>query len=251
MGPTRLCRIGLPIAHPSSGAAQGHARTRKLPKSSFSCSVDNSSHSKLLPATLLANSIEQFLAEKSIADLDLRDLCLKVEQPSLQALRDTRNASKSSILRTLQPLAASCLQRICPDPYNAGMMKHDVVAEVSGPLVVACVSATSRETVHLKMAYSLFPVRLRHWTWVSNSYWSDGPPKTPTTEAADVDYPWPDATFVKSFVEASQRYTRPGSSDSLMPVLVSLKFIRSCECSSTITAYAFWMSLFLHVPANR
>jgi hypothetical protein len=46
------------------------------------------SHSALLPAALRANSIDEFLSDPSIADSDLRDLCLEVEQPSLQALRD-------------------------------------------------------------------------------------------------------------------------------------------------------------------
>jgi hypothetical protein len=46
------------------------------------------SHPALLPAALRASSVEEFLSDPSIADSDLRDLCLKVEQPSLQALRD-------------------------------------------------------------------------------------------------------------------------------------------------------------------
>ncbi|KAK4213764.1 hypothetical protein QBC37DRAFT_440623 [Rhypophila decipiens] len=46
------------------------------------------SHSKLLPAALRAKSIQEFLADPSISDSDLRDLCLQVEKPSLQALRD-------------------------------------------------------------------------------------------------------------------------------------------------------------------
>lgn len=44
-------------------------------------------HSALLPVALQANSVEDFLSDPSIADSDLRDLCLQVEQPSLQALR--------------------------------------------------------------------------------------------------------------------------------------------------------------------
>ncbi|KAL2020814.1 hypothetical protein VTK56DRAFT_7907 [Thermocarpiscus australiensis] len=46
------------------------------------------SHPALLPAALRANSVDEFLSDPSIADADLRDLCLRVEQPSLQALRD-------------------------------------------------------------------------------------------------------------------------------------------------------------------
>lgn len=44
--------------------------------------------SALLPAALRANSVEEFLADPSISDLDLRDLCIEVETPSLQSLRD-------------------------------------------------------------------------------------------------------------------------------------------------------------------
>ncbi|KAK4148517.1 hypothetical protein C8A00DRAFT_19662 [Chaetomidium leptoderma] len=46
------------------------------------------SHSALLPAALRANSVGEFLSDPSLADSDLRDLCLRVEQPTLQALRD-------------------------------------------------------------------------------------------------------------------------------------------------------------------
>ncbi|KAK4187166.1 hypothetical protein QBC35DRAFT_385541 [Podospora australis] len=44
--------------------------------------------SALLPAALRANSVEEFLADPSVSESDLRDLCLEVEIPSLQALRD-------------------------------------------------------------------------------------------------------------------------------------------------------------------
>lgn len=46
------------------------------------------SRSALLPAALKANSLEEFIADPSISDSDLLDLCIQVEQPSLQALRD-------------------------------------------------------------------------------------------------------------------------------------------------------------------
>lgn len=46
------------------------------------------SHATLLPAALQAKSVEEFIEDPSIAHTDLRDLCLKVEQPDLQALRD-------------------------------------------------------------------------------------------------------------------------------------------------------------------
>lgn len=46
------------------------------------------SHATLLPAALRAKSVEEFIEDPSIAHTDLRDLCLKVEQPDLQALRD-------------------------------------------------------------------------------------------------------------------------------------------------------------------
>ncbi|KAK3990144.1 hypothetical protein QBC44DRAFT_72016 [Cladorrhinum sp. PSN332] len=44
--------------------------------------------SALLPAALRANSVEEFLNDASIPESELRDLCLKVESPTLQALRD-------------------------------------------------------------------------------------------------------------------------------------------------------------------
>lgn len=44
--------------------------------------------SALLPAALRANSVEEFLNDPSISESELRDLCLKVETPTLQVLRD-------------------------------------------------------------------------------------------------------------------------------------------------------------------
>lgn len=46
------------------------------------------SYPSLLSAALKANSIEEFLADKSLPETDLRSLCLRVESPGLQALRD-------------------------------------------------------------------------------------------------------------------------------------------------------------------
>ncbi|OMP85206.1 hypothetical protein BK809_0003874 [Diplodia seriata] len=46
------------------------------------------SHAALLPAALRANSIEEFLADDEVTNIDLRDLCLEMEQPALQQLRD-------------------------------------------------------------------------------------------------------------------------------------------------------------------
>lgn len=46
------------------------------------------SHATLLPAALRAKNVEEFIEDPSIAHTDLRDLCLKVERPNLQALRD-------------------------------------------------------------------------------------------------------------------------------------------------------------------
>ncbi|KAI0098675.1 hypothetical protein GGR51DRAFT_577026 [Nemania sp. FL0031] len=45
-------------------------------------------HATLLPAALQANSVDEFLNDAKITEADLRDLCLKVEQPSLQDIRD-------------------------------------------------------------------------------------------------------------------------------------------------------------------
>lgn len=46
------------------------------------------SHTSQLPAALRASSIEEFLNDPDITQSDLRDLCLRVEQPSLQDIRD-------------------------------------------------------------------------------------------------------------------------------------------------------------------
>lgn len=46
------------------------------------------SHASLLPAALQATSVEDFLNDTKITEADLRDMCLKVEQPSLQDIRD-------------------------------------------------------------------------------------------------------------------------------------------------------------------
>lgn len=46
------------------------------------------SHASLLPAALQATSVEEFLNDTKINEADLRDICLKVEQPSLQDIRD-------------------------------------------------------------------------------------------------------------------------------------------------------------------
>ncbi|KAK1239980.1 hypothetical protein MKX08_007422 [Trichoderma sp. CBMAI-0020] len=43
----------------------------------------------MLPAALRFNSVEEFLNDADIVDSDLRDLCLKLEDPSLQQIRDT------------------------------------------------------------------------------------------------------------------------------------------------------------------
>ena len=45
-------------------------------------------HAALLPAALRANSVEQFLADEEVTATSLRDLCLKMEQPDLQQIRD-------------------------------------------------------------------------------------------------------------------------------------------------------------------
>lgn len=46
------------------------------------------SHASVLPAALRADSVEDFLNDKEIAAADLRDLCLKMEKPGLQEVRD-------------------------------------------------------------------------------------------------------------------------------------------------------------------
>ncbi|KAK2616618.1 hypothetical protein QQS21_000441 [Conoideocrella luteorostrata] len=42
----------------------------------------------LLPGALKANSVSAFLSDAAVTEADLRDLCLKVEEPTLQVIRD-------------------------------------------------------------------------------------------------------------------------------------------------------------------
>ena len=46
------------------------------------------SHATILPAALRASSVEELLQDKDVGDNDLRDLCLKMENPELQMIRD-------------------------------------------------------------------------------------------------------------------------------------------------------------------
>ncbi|KAK5122094.1 hypothetical protein LTR85_004340 [Meristemomyces frigidus] len=46
------------------------------------------SQAAVLPAALRAGSVEEFLADPEVSREDLRDLCLRVEQPQLQEIRD-------------------------------------------------------------------------------------------------------------------------------------------------------------------
>lgn len=46
------------------------------------------SHASLLPVAIRASSVEEFLVDQDINDADLRDLCLKMENPGLQEVRD-------------------------------------------------------------------------------------------------------------------------------------------------------------------
>jgi len=46
------------------------------------------SHASLLPIALQANSIEEFLENEQVTQENLRDLCLKLERPHLQDVRD-------------------------------------------------------------------------------------------------------------------------------------------------------------------
>ena len=45
-------------------------------------------HARLLPAALRANSVHTFLADEEVTASDLRDVCLKMERPGLQEIRD-------------------------------------------------------------------------------------------------------------------------------------------------------------------
>ena len=42
----------------------------------------------MLPAALRASTVEEFLNDKDVSDTDLRDLCLKMDNPELQEIRD-------------------------------------------------------------------------------------------------------------------------------------------------------------------
>ena len=42
----------------------------------------------VLPAAIRADSIQEFLSDPEINTADLRDICLRLEQPSLQEIRD-------------------------------------------------------------------------------------------------------------------------------------------------------------------
>ena len=46
------------------------------------------SHATVLPAAIRAHSVEGFLNDKEVADTDLRDLALKMDNPGLQEIRD-------------------------------------------------------------------------------------------------------------------------------------------------------------------
>ena len=46
------------------------------------------SHAAVLPAALKASSMEEFLNDPDVSETDLRDLCLKLDDPGLQAIRD-------------------------------------------------------------------------------------------------------------------------------------------------------------------
>jgi hypothetical protein len=45
-------------------------------------------HAALLPAAMRASTVEEFYRDPSVTTSDLRDLCLKMEQPPLQDIRD-------------------------------------------------------------------------------------------------------------------------------------------------------------------
>jgi len=45
-------------------------------------------HATLLPAALRGESVEAFLSDRKVMEAALRDICLKMEHPGLQAIRD-------------------------------------------------------------------------------------------------------------------------------------------------------------------
>lgn len=45
-------------------------------------------YATLLPIALRADSVDDFLTDTKVSEADLRDLCLQMEQPGLQQIRD-------------------------------------------------------------------------------------------------------------------------------------------------------------------
>lgn len=92
---------GLQLVGTIQSPVETHGRTAPLPEEDIGRLVSDIaeikalllcrtilSHATLLPAALRAKSIEEFIEDPSISHSNLRDLCLKVEHPKLQELRD-------------------------------------------------------------------------------------------------------------------------------------------------------------------
>ncbi|KAL1606580.1 hypothetical protein SLS60_003985 [Paraconiothyrium brasiliense] len=87
---------------PSSGGSAGiHAETKPIPEDELEILLEEVvevkhllfcrlllSHATLLPIALRSDSIEDFLADDDVTREHLRDLCLKLERPGLQDVRD-------------------------------------------------------------------------------------------------------------------------------------------------------------------
>ncbi|KAI0508636.1 hypothetical protein F5B22DRAFT_619770 [Xylaria bambusicola] len=79
------------------------------------------SHASLLPAALRAGSVDEFLKDPEITEADLRDICLKVEQPSLQDIRD----ACADLLRGDEPESEEALDDENEDISLEDIFMHD------------------------------------------------------------------------------------------------------------------------------
>ncbi|KAF2963908.1 hypothetical protein GQX73_g9656 [Xylaria multiplex] len=79
------------------------------------------SHATLLPAALRATSVDEFLNDAKITEADLRDICLKVEQPSLQDIRD----ACADLLREDEPETEVILSTEQEDPSFEDIILQD------------------------------------------------------------------------------------------------------------------------------
>ncbi|KAI1435512.1 hypothetical protein GGR50DRAFT_314561 [Xylaria sp. CBS 124048] len=88
------------------------------------------SHASLLPAALRATNVDEFLSDSDITETDLRDICLKVEKPSLQDIRD----ACADLMRGDEPE----VEEVEEDPYLESSVEEIILqsrnyAHLEGP----------------------------------------------------------------------------------------------------------------------